>query len=156
LDEAVKAVLVFLGIETLHLSLDDIDGSVGKDGSSTSNSTREESDGSVSVGNTERFREDGSGFFIDEESDTLVRSLSEDSGGETSVDTVEALSGVDLLDTIEKTFILGLGLEDIVDKLGLQGFLGGNDEDSFSDTSTDTSQEVGELVGFEVSEDIIL
>ena len=29
LDEAIKTVLVFLGIETLHLSLDDIDGSVG-------------------------------------------------------------------------------------------------------------------------------
>lgn len=82
----------------------------------------------------------------------MVRSLSEDSGGKTSVDTVEALSGVDLLDTIEKTFILRVGLETIVDKLGLQGFLGSNDEDSFSDTSTDTSQEVGELVGFEVLE----
>lgn len=93
-----------------------------------------------------------SAFFVDEESDTLVRSLSEDGGGETSVDTAEALSGVDLLDTIEKTFILRVGLESVVDKLGLQGFLGSNDEDSFSDTSTDTSQEVGELVGFEVLE----
>jgi len=93
-----------------------------------------------------------SAFFVDEESDTLVRSLSEDSGGETSVDTTETLGGVDLLDTIEKTFILRVGLESVVDKLGLQSFLGSNDEDSFSDTSTNTSQEVGELVGFEVLE----
>ena len=83
----------------------------------------------------------------------MVRSLSEDSGDDTSVDTVEALSAIDLLDTIEETFILGVGLESIVDKLGLQGFLRSDDEDSFSDTSTDTSQEVGELVGFEVLEE---
>ena len=119
--EAVTEATVFVGFETLHLSLDDVDRVVCHGGAETSKRARKEIDQNLDWNVvTKNFL----GVRKHDESNTLVRRLLHEGGHDSLVASHEASLLEDGVDTVEEIPVLRLRREFVVNELGLEGLLG--------------------------------
>jgi len=128
----------------LHDSLDDINRGVCEDWSSTGNTTTDESSANfVHVKGTSK---NSFGILVDKESDTLIRSLLQDSWEKTLVESRETLLSSNRSDTINHTLVFRGIKELIMDEFDFESLSWGNNYKGFSDTSTQTSHECVQTV----------
>lgn len=81
----------------------------------------------------------------DQESNSLVGGLLQQGGNVSLIETTDTLELHDLLDSLEEVLVLWVGGQLVVDQLGLQGLLRGDDKGRFSSSGAQTAEEVVKL-----------
>ena len=137
--EAVTEASILVSIDTLHLGLHDIDRVVCHGGAETCESTGKKIDNNR---DRDGITEDFLSVFEDDEAHTLVGGLLHQSRNDTLVAATEALSLYNRVDTVEKITVLGLRGQLVVNELGFESLLRGDDNNSLSSTGADTTKEV--------------
>jgi len=141
--KAVTEAFVLRGINTLHLSLHNIDGVVKHSGAETSEATSNKIAKNLGLN---VFLQEFLAILEYHKADTLVGGLLQKGSKVTLVEATRTLFGGDAVNTMEKISVLRVLLEFIVDESGLKGFLRSNNESGLSGTSANTAHEVVELV----------
>jgi len=103
--EAVLESVVLMGVLSLHLSLDDIDGVVEHGGAETGETTSKQVNDNL-VWNV--VAKNLLGVSEDEETDTLVSGLLQKSGDDTLVEATGTVILSNSVDSVENIFVLGL------------------------------------------------
>lgn len=119
--EAVSEAAVFVGFETLHLGLDDVDRVVCHGGAEAGKRARKEIDQNL---DWDVVTKNFLGVRKHDESYTLVRRLLHEGGHDSLVASHEASLLENGVDSVEEVSVLRLRRKFVVNKLGFEGLLG--------------------------------
>ena len=139
LHEAVLEALVLVGVDALHLGLNDINGVVGHGRAETSEATGQEIDDDL-VGDV--VSEGLLGVLKHDESHTLVGGLLHQSWDNTLVESTGTVLSGDGVDSVEQVSVLRLWGKLVMNQSSLESFLRSDDEDGLHGSGADTAEEV--------------